>query len=128
MRNSDRSTQITDEEAVAMARAGMELFRRWTLTNEEAAVILRVKVHTFRAWERGRFGRIGRETRERLSHLMGIHCELRMIFSEPERGYAWVRAANSAFGGQSALEVMLGGEREDLVRIRRYLESEVDEW
>ena len=59
---------------------------------------------------------------------MGIHKALRIIFSEPLRGYAWIRAPNSAFGGRTALEVMLGGELTDLMRVRRYLDSERGGW
>jgi len=116
---------ITGEEALAMGRATTELFRRWRITDNQAAVLLRVSIRTYRGWKSGRMGRIGRVTRERLSLLMGIHMLLRTIFSEPERAYAWIHAANSAFDGQPALEVMLGG---DLARVRRYLESERDFW
>ena len=45
----------------------------------------------------------------RLSNLMGIHKALRIIFSEAQRGYAWIKAGNAAFAGASALDVMLGG-------------------
>ena len=55
---------------------------------------------------------------------MGIHKALRLIFREPQRGYDWIRAANTTFGGQSALAVMLGGELTDLMRVRRYLDAE----
>jgi hypothetical protein len=55
---------------------------------------------------------------------MGIHKALRIIFAEPARGYAWVRAPNAAFGGRSAAEVMLGGDFTDLMRVRRYLDAE----
>ena len=55
---------------------------------------------------------------------MGIHKALRIIFREPQRGYAWIRAANDAFGSRSALDVMLGGDLTDLMRVRRYLDAE----
>ena len=59
---------------------------------------------------------------------MGIHKALRIIFSEATRGYAWVRAANGAFDGASALDVMLGGELTDIMRVRRYLDAERGGW
>ena len=55
---------------------------------------------------------------------MGIHKALRLVFREPQRGYAWIKAANTAFAGTSALKVMLGGELTDLMRVRRYLDAE----
>jgi len=59
---------------------------------------------------------------------MGIHKALRIIFLESARGYAWIRAANAAFGGVRALEVMLGGELTDIMRVRRYLDAERGGW
>ena len=59
---------------------------------------------------------------------MGMHKALRILFREPERGYRWIKAPNEAFGGASALEVMLGGELTDLMRVRRYLDSERGAW
>ncbi|WP_415257257.1 MbcA/ParS/Xre antitoxin family protein [Sulfitobacter sp.] len=54
---------------------------------------------------------------------MGIHKALRIIFTEADRSYRWVKKPNDAFGGSSALEVMLGGELTDVMRVRRYLDA-----
>jgi hypothetical protein len=59
---------------------------------------------------------------------MGIHKALRIIFLDPQRGYDWIKAPNAAFGGRSALAVMLGGELTDLMRVRRYLDAERGAW
>ena len=59
---------------------------------------------------------------------MGIHKALRIIFREAQRGYAWIKAPNDAFGRRSGLEVMLGGELTDLMRVRRYLDAERGGW
>ena len=56
--------------------------------------------------------------------LMGVHKALRIVFHEPQRGYDWIKAANAAFGGRSALDVMLDGDLTDLMRVRRYLDAE----
>jgi hypothetical protein len=115
---------ITGAEAAAMFRAALSLFRHWRLTDEQAAVLLDVPTRTFRRWKLEGAGRLGRDGRARLSNLMGIHKALRIIFNEPQRGYQWIRAANDAFSGKSALDVMLGGELTDLMRVRRYLDAE----
>ena len=119
---------ITEAEAGAMLRATLALFRRWELTDEEAARLLDLPVRTYRRWKAGQPGRIGRDTAARLSNLMGIHKALRILFSEPPRAYAWIKAPNAAFGGQRALDVMLGGELTDLMRVRRYLDAERGAW
>ena len=123
-----RADPVTQDEAAAMFRAALSLFGKWELTDEQAATLLDMPVRTFRRWKAEGPGRISRDGRARLSNLMGIHKALRIIFSEPQRGYAWVRAGNSAFAGASALDVMLGGELTDIMRVRRYLDAERGGW
>lgn len=119
---------ITQAEAAAMFRAAVNLFRLWGLTDEEAATLLDQPVRSYRRWKAGEIGRIGRDGAARLSNLMSIHKALRLIFREPQRGYAWVKTGNEAFGGRSALDIMLGGELTDLMRVRRYLDAERGLW
>jgi hypothetical protein len=119
---------VTQEEAAAMFRAAIKLMALWDVTDEQAAVLLDMPVRTYRRWKAGDIGRIDRDGAARLSNLIGIHKALRIIFSEKQRGYAWVNAANEAFGGRSALGVMLGGELTDLMRVRRYLDAERGGW
>ena len=107
-----------------MFRATLNLFRLWGVADEQASMLLDMPVRTYRRWKAGETGRIGRDTRARLSNLMGIHKALRLIFREPQRGYDWIKTANTAFAGRSALEVMLGGELTDIMRVRRYLDAE----
>lgn len=119
---------ISDEEAAAMFRAAVALFKRWELTDEQAATLLDLPPRTYARWKGGDQGRIDRDTKARLSNLMGIHKGLRIIFHEAERGYRWMRAANETFGGRSALDVMLGGELTDLMRVRRLVDAERGGW
>jgi hypothetical protein len=121
-------TQISDGEAAAMFRAALNLFRLWGVTDEQAAAMLDLPRRTFARWKAGELGRIGRDGKARLSNLMGIHKALRIVFRDPARGYAWIKAPNDAFGGRSALDVMLDGELTDLMRVRRYLDAERGGW
>ena len=120
--------QITDEEAGAMFRAVLNLFGKWDITDEEAAVLLDLPVRTYRRWKAGQPGRLDRDMKARLSNLLGIHKALRIIFVEPGRTYAWIKARNEAFGGRSALDIMLEGELTDLMRVRRYVDAERGAW
>jgi len=115
---------ITDEEAAAMFRAALNLFRLWGVNDDQAATILDVPRRTFARWKAGEVGRLGRDGKARLSNLIGIHKALKIVFREASRGYAWIKAPNAAFGERSALDIMLGGELTDLMRVRRYLDSE----
>lgn len=119
---------ITDEEAEAMFRAALNLFRHWGITDEQAATLLDLPVRTYRRWKAKGPGRIARDGKARLSNIMGVHKALRIIFREPQRAYAWIKAPNTAFGRRTALDVMLEGELTDLMRVRRYLDAERGGW
>lgn len=119
---------ISDDEAAALFRAAVNLFRLWSVSDEQASTLLDMQLRTYRRWKAGDIGRINRDGKARLSNLMGIHKALRMIFREPARGYSWIQAPNSAFEDKSALDIMLGGELTDLMRVRRHLDAERSAW
>ncbi|MCF6445875.1 MbcA/ParS/Xre antitoxin family protein [Nereida sp. MMG025] len=119
---------ITDEEGGAMLRAVLTLFGKWQITDEDAAILLDLPLRTYRRWKTGQAGRLDRDMKARLSNILGIHKALRIIFTDPNRAYSWVKATNAAFAGRSALDVMRGGELTDLMRVRRYLDAERGAW
>jgi len=120
---------ITDDEAAALARATVNLFRAWQLTDAEACTLLGdMAKRTWSRWKDGKIGRIDRDLRMRMALLIGIHKGLRYLFRDPERGYAWIRKPNAAFEGRSALDVMLRGEMTDLIALRDWLNAERGAW
>lgn len=123
-----RAAPLTQAEGAAMFRAALNLFGKWEITDEQAATLLDMPVRSYRRWKADGPGRISRDGAARLSNLMGVHKALRIIFTEPGRGYAWIKAGNAAFGGASALDVMLGGELTDIMRVRRYLDATRGGW
>lgn len=121
--------QITDQEAEALARATLRLFQAWGVSDREAQTLLGgMAARTWARWKEGRVGRIDRDLRMRMAHLMGIHKGVRTLFKEPARGYAWVKKPNQAFDGLSALQVMLRGEMSDLSQMRTWLNAERGAW
>lgn len=120
---------ITDEEAGALARTTVNLFRAWQLSDAEACTLLGgMSARTWARWKEGSIGRTDRDLRVRMAHLMGIHKGLRYIFKDAARGYAWIRKSNAAFGGQSALDIMMRGEMADLAALRDWLNAERSAW
>ena len=108
-----------------MQRAVIRLFDRWGLTDEQATVLLgHIATRTYQRWKVGEYGRVGIDLAARLSNLMGIHKALRLLFADPQRGYGWIGRSNADFGGRSALDIMLGGQLTDLMRVRRYLDAQ----
>lgn len=124
-----RSPVISDDEAGALARTTINLFKAWDLSDAEARILLGdMAARTWARWKDGEIGRIDRDLRMRMAHLMGIHKGLRYLFKEPQRGYQWIRKNNDAFGGQSALGIMLRGEISDLALMREWLDAERGAW
>ncbi|KCZ53165.1 hypothetical protein HY29_17755 [Hyphomonas beringensis] len=126
---SPEDPQITAPEAEAMARAVIRLFSKWRISDSEAREILGgLAARTYARWKAGELGRIDRDLATRLSLLMGIHKGLRYLFSEPERGYVWIRKPNRAFGGHTPLEIMSEGGVFSLARVRSYLDAARSGW
>ena len=120
---------ITNDEAAALARTTVNLFRAWQITDAEACTLLGdMAKRTWARWKDGQIGRIDRDLRMRMALLIGIHKGLRNLFRDPERGYAWIRKPNAAFEGHSALDVMLRGEMTDLIALRDWLNAERGAW
>ncbi|MFC4352272.1 antitoxin Xre-like helix-turn-helix domain-containing protein [Fodinicurvata halophila] len=121
--------RITAEEARAMARTVLRLFDKWQITTAQAQEILGgLPQRTYARWKAGDIGRIDRDLATRLSLLMGIHKGLRYLFSDPARGYAWVKKPNRVFGGRAPGDVMAEGDIFSLQRVRAYLDAERSGW
>lgn len=117
------------EDLRAAQRAIISLFDRWGVSDVSAAIILGgISAKTFRRWKDADYGRVNRDLADRMSNLLGIHKALRIIFTDAARGYEWIKAENKAFSGKSALDILKQGGMEDIIRIRRYLDSARGGW
>ena len=127
--NAPPVPHFSPDEVQAMQRAFVNLAGLWQISDEQAAVLMGdISVRTYKRWKVGELGRAGVDTAARLSNLMGIHKALRLLFKEPARGYGWIKRANEAFGGAAALDIMLGGQITDIMRVRRYLDAVRGPW
>jgi hypothetical protein len=121
--------QFTPPEVHAMQRAMLQLGQRWELTDEQLSIVLgNISVRTLQRWKHGQYGRPGVDVCARMSNLLGIHKALRLLFKETVRGFGWIKRPNRVFGGQTALDIMLGGQLTDLMRVRRYLDTVRAPW
>lgn len=96
---------------------------RWGLsTDEQIALLGHPGRSTFFKWKK-EGGTLPSDTRERISHLLGIWKSLRILFTQDDRVDAWPRVENFHFDGSSGLDVMLEGIG-GVVRVRRYLDAQ----
>jgi hypothetical protein len=114
------------DSIAAGLRAFFEIKEKWQLSYEEARTLLgQPGKSTYYNWQRGQVGDVVHrlDLATRLSYVLGIFKALNEIYEHPELADSWVRKPNAAFGGQSALDRMLGGQVVDLARVREYLDS-----
>jgi len=137
MPNAARAVKTQDKpNSRYMAAAGLRAFfniaRDWGLNTDAQMVLLGTPGRsTFFKWKSApETADLKRDTLERLSYLLGIYKALQILLPDTAAADAWVKKPNSAplFGGQSALERMLGGNVADLVAVRHYLDARRGGW
>ena len=118
--------------SAAGLRAFFNIARDWGLNTDEQMVLLGTPGRsTFFKWKAAPdTADLKRDTLERLSYLLGIYKALQILLPDPAAADAWVKKPNTAplFGGQSALDRMLGGNVADLVAVRHYLDARRGGW
>jgi hypothetical protein len=118
--------------SAAGLRAFFAIVRDWGLNTEEQMVLLGAPGRsTFFKWKSApESADLKRDTLERLSYLLGIYKALQILLPDATAADAWVKKPNSApgFGGQSALDRMLGGNVADLIAVRQYLDARRGGW
>lgn len=121
------ASSITGRLSGPGVRAFLALADHWGLDSEERRTLLGGLASStfFKYAAQPDAARLSRDTLERISHLIGIFKSLNVLLPRPEQADAWVRRPNDAplFKGRSALEFMLSGRFEDLIAVRRYLDT-----
>lgn len=126
------SAPTLTEMSAAGLRAFFNIARDWDLSAEEQIVLLGSPGRsTYFKWKAApETARLGRDTLERLSLLLGIYKALQILLPQPGIADTWIKRPNSAppFGGRRALDRMLAGNISDLVAVRQYLDAMRGGW
>jgi len=118
---------LSTEERLALVRAVDVLFQKWELTDFERRVLLGVEHDEhLEVWHADNVAALSQDIVVRLTDFIRIHGALRVIFRNPDQCYSWVKRPNDTFSGKSALEVMVQDGTPGIVRVRSYLEAEVE--
>ena len=107
--------------------AFFNISRKWQLSAEQERCLLgRPSRSTYFKWKKTRTGKLGKDTLERISYLLGIYKALHILIPNPVFADSWLRRDNQAplFNGGTALDKMLGGNVVDLADVRRYLDAQ----
>jgi hypothetical protein len=68
------------------------------------------------------------DTLRRIGYIAGIYKALQILYSDPRLADGWIRRRNKAFGDQTPLERMRGGDVVDLAAVRSYLDAARAPW
>lgn len=117
-------TAASEEQISRVAKeAFFRIMELWSVSSEHARVLLGEPGRTtFFAWKKGEGGRLGKDTLERVSYVLGIYKALQILHPDTSLADGWIQRKMEVFGGQSPLERMLGGNVSDLYEVRRYLD------
>ena len=123
-----RAPQFTEAQRAGLAKSVARLFdEQWQLASADALMLLGLNEGSRTTLERYRDGRpLGqnRDLLERVSHLMGIHKNLRLLYPRnPAMRSAWISTPNGAFGGQRPLDVARAYGLPGLLMIRAHLDQ-----
>ena len=111
-----------------VSKVALKIFFRiseaWGLKSEEEQALLgNPSPETIDLW-RNEAGPIApAETIMQISYVLGLYKSLRILFPTEDRANEWPHKPNRAFGGKSALKVMLSG---GLADVRSYLAAHVN--
>jgi uncharacterized protein (DUF2384 family) len=104
--------------------AFFKMAERWRLSTEDQILLLGSPGRsTFFKWKK-ETSSLPTDTRERLSHLLGIWKSLHILFTNDSQAEDWIHRSNRYFDGASALEVMLEGSVASIYRVRHYLDAQ----
>jgi hypothetical protein len=126
--SSNNSPGAHQSGQVARIQPELEAFfkiaERWKLSTDEQIILLGSPGRsTFFKWKK-EGGNLPNDTTERLSHILSIWKALRILFTQNEHGEAWINKRNDYWDGQTALQIMLGGEMSALLAVRQYIDAQ----
>ncbi|KTC92421.1 hypothetical protein OQJ18_10360 [Fluoribacter dumoffii] len=98
------------------------LFKHWQLKNEEECELLGgISPAQLAKFKKGTAHISGRDTIERVGHLLGIHKNLRILYPyNREIVYQWVKGRNKKLHNLRPLDVMLEQGYIGIAQIRRF--------
>lgn len=116
-------------DPAAALRGFFAIAQAWDLGAEEARLILGAPAErTYYAWRAGKAVRVPMDTMRRIGYVAGIYKALEILYSDPSLADTWIKRPNRAFGGQSPLQRMCGGDVTDLAAVRGYLDAARAPW
>lgn len=101
----------------------LNIANEWCLTQREQFSLLgNIDQATFSRWYEGN-NMLTQDALDRISYLISIYQVLGLMFKNKEQANAWIKKANTHYGGNSALEYMMSGSIQHLEDVEDYLSA-----
>jgi hypothetical protein len=112
-------------------RSFFKIAERWDLDNQEQIALLGSPAQsTFYKYKGGDVGTLSLDVLTRISLVLGIFRNLRILFPDFALADRWVKLPNTnpIFGGKTPVQLMAQGEMDSLYRVRRLLDARRGGW
>lgn len=121
------NSALAKEHIQTAFKVVLNIFDKWHCTTEEALILLGLKRSTWFKYKNApEHASFSHDITERISYILNIHAALRILFSNQDSVYQWVRKPNTDpfYNGRSAMDVMLQGRVVDLWSVSSRLNAE----
>jgi hypothetical protein len=126
-------TQVEDYLAQCPGRTAKVAFSiffnimaAWKIKVKDQTILLgQPSESTYYNWKKGKAASISRDTLVRISLIIGIYKNLRILFPIESQANALVHKDNERFNENSAISFMLKGQCTHLIYMSRYLDEQV---
>lgn len=126
-----RDPKIRRQMSGPAIRAFFNIAEVWQLSGEDQQALLGWPAEsTFYKYKAGQVGTLSYDMLMRISVILGIFKDLRILYPERDLADRWVHLPNSnpLFGGAPAMALMTGGGLDGLYQVRRLLDARRGGW
>src|ERR1700736_1575126 len=126
-----RDPKVRRQMSGPAMRTFLNVAEAWCLATEEQRALLGWPPEsTFYKYKAGQVGMLPYDMLMRLSLVLGIYKDLRILYPERDLADRWIRLPNNnpLFGGKPALALMADGGMDGLYQVRRLLDSRRGGW
>ena len=128
--NKSSNIRDMDVESQRVTKVALKVFfnimHEWKVPEAQQIQLLgRPPSKTFKNWQSSSFLSLNPNTIIRISYIITIYRNLRILLPTREQANDWVHKPNKAFEGESALNVISSGHLNQLLSVINYLNNQL---
>lgn len=118
--------ELSDDDVRVGLKTALNILQKWECSEAEKLALLGIKRSTLHKYQDDpNSARATNDLAERVSYLLNIHHGLRLLFSNPENVYGFVRLENQStpFHGLTPMQFMQSGRCAALYEVFRHVDG-----